>query len=64
MTERLSILNDPPTILEGPRLLHELIQWEKHSQTCALDFTSNGIRKRYSYHDLQLCVASLESRIH
>ncbi|KAG4442383.1 hypothetical protein IFR05_002161 [Cadophora sp. M221] len=64
MAERLSILNDPPAILEGPRLLHELIQWEKHGQTCAIDFTSNGIRKRYSYHDLQLCVASLESRIH
>ncbi|KAH7355099.1 hypothetical protein BKA65DRAFT_234050 [Rhexocercosporidium sp. MPI-PUGE-AT-0058] len=64
MAERLSILNDPPAILEGPRLLHELIQWEKHSQNCALDFTSNGRRKRYNYHDFQLCIASLESRIH
>ncbi|KAK0120738.1 hypothetical protein ONS96_010939 [Cadophora gregata f. sp. sojae] len=63
MTERLSILNDPPSILEGPRLLHKLIQWEKHSQNLAIDFTSSGTRKRYSYHDIQLCVAALESRI-
>ncbi|KAL2070809.1 hypothetical protein VTL71DRAFT_13835 [Oculimacula yallundae] len=64
MTERLSILNDPPAILEGPRLLHELIQWENHSERCAVDFTSKGTRKRYSYRDLQICVASLQSQIH
>ncbi|PVH82160.1 hypothetical protein DL98DRAFT_570721 [Cadophora sp. DSE1049] len=63
MAERLSILNDPPSILEGPRLLHKLIQWEKHSQNTAIDFTSNGTRKRYSYHDIQLCVAFLVSQI-
>lgn len=63
MAERLSILNDPPSVLEGPRLLHELIQWEKHSQKTAIDFTSNGARKRYSYHDIKSCAASLQSRI-
>ncbi|KAH7411145.1 peptide synthetase [Cadophora sp. MPI-SDFR-AT-0126] len=63
MAERLSILNDPPSILEGPRLLHKLIQWEKHSQNTAIDFASNRTRKRYSYHDTQSCVAFLGKRI-
>ncbi|CZT45394.1 related to non-ribosomal peptide synthetase [Rhynchosporium secalis] len=63
MTKRLSILNDPPTILEGPQLLHELIRWEQHSKTCAIDFTSKGKRQRYSYRDVQICVESLQSRI-
>ena len=63
MIDRLSILNDPPTVLDGPQLLHELIQWEKHSESCALDFSSNETRKTYSYRDLQSCVLFLQSQI-
>ena len=27
-----SILNLPPTILEGPQCLHELIRWDEHDE--------------------------------
>ncbi|TVY84625.1 Hydroxamate-type ferrichrome siderophore peptide synthetase [Lachnellula suecica] len=63
MTEELSILNDPPEVLEGPQILHQLIQWEKHSDKCAIDFTSNGKRQQYSYAEIHSCVAALDSRI-
>ncbi|KAK2627657.1 hypothetical protein QTJ16_002303 [Diplocarpon rosae] len=63
MTQRLSILNDPPAVLRGPELLHELIPWEKHSSSCAVDFSSRGTRKQYSYRDLQTCVSAVQSRI-
>lgn len=63
MSKKLSILNDPPTLLEGPQILHELIQWKTHSESCAIDFTSNGRRRQYSYAEIQSCVASLVSRI-
>jgi amino acid adenylation domain-containing protein len=59
MTQRLSTLNDPPKLLKGPQLLHQLIQWEKHSDACALDFTSQERRQRYNYRELQSCVRSL-----
>ncbi|RDL30814.1 uncharacterized protein BP5553_10159 [Venustampulla echinocandica] len=59
MAETLSILNDPPKLLEGPQLLHHLIQWEKYSSNCAIDFTSNDRRRQYTYHEIQSSVASL-----
>ncbi|KAJ5042323.1 uncharacterized protein L3040_004875 [Drepanopeziza brunnea f. sp. 'multigermtubi'] len=59
----LSILNDPPVVLDGPQLLHQLIRWEQHSESCALDFTSNETRKRYSFRDLQSCISALQAQI-
>lgn len=64
MAQQLSILNDPPKLLEGPKLLHDLIRWEKHTDSCAIDFTRNEKRGRYTYHEIQLGVRSLVSRIH
>ncbi|KAK6586729.1 hypothetical protein PZA11_000019 [Diplocarpon coronariae] len=63
MTGRFSVLNDPPAVLPGPQLLHELIRWEKHSSSCAVDFTSSGTRKRYTYRDVQTCVSAVQSQI-
>lgn len=63
MSERLSILNDPPKVLEGPQLLHKLIQWDQHKSKCALDFTSGGSRQRYTYEELRCLVDSLVLRI-
>ncbi len=63
MTDNLSILNDPPKLLDGPRLLHKLIKWDEHYDSCAIDFTGVGRRERYSYAEIQACVASLVSRI-
>jgi non-ribosomal peptide synthetase component F len=63
MAASLSILNDPPKVLDGPKLLHRLIRWEEHTEACAVDFTSNGRRQQYSYGELQSCVASLVGRI-
>ncbi|KAH8795482.1 hypothetical protein BGZ57DRAFT_937491 [Hyaloscypha finlandica] len=60
MSKRLSILNDPPKVLEGPQLLHKLIRWDRHSEKCALDFTSGGTRQRYIYREIQCLVDSLE----
>jgi len=63
MAGELSILNDPPELLEGPQLLHHLIQWENHRDSCAIDFTSKNQRRQYSYAEIQSCVAFLVSRI-
>ncbi|POS84912.1 hypothetical protein EPUL_005926, partial [Erysiphe pulchra] len=63
MAKRLSILNNPPKVLDGPQLLHELISWESYPNRCAIDFTSGNRRKCYSYQELQSCVALLVPRI-
>jgi amino acid adenylation domain-containing protein len=63
MAERLSILNDPPKILKGPQLLHKLIQWNHHSEKCALDFTNGGTRQQYTYGEMRRLVESLVLRI-
>jgi amino acid adenylation domain-containing protein len=63
MAERLSILNDPPKVLKGPRLLHKLIQWDQHNSKCALDFTSGGTRQRYTYGEIQSLVEALVLQI-
>jgi non-ribosomal peptide synthetase component F len=63
MAANLSILNDPPKVLDGPKLLHQLIQWEDYAEACAIDFTSNGHRQQYSYGEVQSCVTSLVERI-
>jgi ferricrocin synthase len=63
MAERLSILNDPPRVLEGPQLLHKLIQWDQHETKCALDFTNGCTRQRYTYGETLCLVDSLVTRL-
>lgn len=63
MANRLSILNDPPQVLDGPKLLHKLNQWDQHLDDYALDCTSGSKRRKYTYRELRSCVTSLESRI-
>jgi ferricrocin synthase len=63
MVEGPSILNDPPKVLEGPQLLHGLIDFGENSDACAVDFSSHGRRFRYTYREIQSCVLSLACRI-
>lgn len=63
MVDKLSVLNDPPKVLDGPQLLHGLIDFEVYADACALDFSSNERRFRYSYRELQSCAQSLAQRI-
>ncbi|CZR63261.1 related to non-ribosomal peptide synthetase [Phialocephala subalpina] len=63
MATSLSILNDPPKVLEGPRLLHRLIPWDQQLDACALDCTSNDRNKSYTYRKLLSCADSLQARI-
>ena len=63
MANKLSILNDPPKILDGPQLVHKLLDYRKHSQSCAIDFTSKRKRETYSYEEVELCVGSLVLRM-
>ena len=54
MAERLSILNDPPRVLDGPQLLHELICFERHNDACAIDFTRKEERRQYTYQEVSV----------
>ena len=63
MANKLSILNDPPKILDGPCLLHELVNFNQHSHSCAIDFTSKGKRETYTYKEVRSCVSDLVLRI-
>ncbi|RDW69425.1 hypothetical protein BP6252_08445 [Coleophoma cylindrospora] len=63
MAKQSSILNDPPQVLEGPRLLHKLIRWDQSPSDCALDFTIHDQRQKYSYQEIASCTASLSARI-
>ena len=63
MAEKLSILNEPPRVLDGQQLLHELIHFERHSDACAIDFTRHEKRGQYTYRDVQLCVGALVAQI-
>ncbi|TVY46934.1 Hydroxamate-type ferrichrome siderophore peptide synthetase [Lachnellula occidentalis] len=63
MAEELSIINDPPELLEGPQILHQLIRWESHGDSCAIDFTSRGQRRQYSYAEIRCCVDTLVLQI-
>ncbi|KAF4634118.1 hypothetical protein G7Y89_g3992 [Cudoniella acicularis] len=60
---QLSVLNDPPKVLDGPQILHHLIDWEKHTKRCAIDFKSKARREQYSYGGIHSCVTSLITRI-
>jgi non-ribosomal peptide synthetase component F len=63
MAAEISVLNDPPSLLGGPQLLHELLNFKKHGARNALDFTRNGKRERYSYREVSSCVELLKLRI-
>jgi amino acid adenylation domain-containing protein len=63
MVDRASVLNDPPKVLSGPELLHDLIDFQNYGDACAIDFTCIGERREYSYRAVQSCVASLVSQI-
>ncbi|KAF7945610.1 uncharacterized protein EAE97_004648 [Botrytis byssoidea] len=63
MDTKISCLNDPPRLLSGPQLLHDLIRWDEYENSCAIDFTSHDRRERYRYRDIQACVTSLVTQI-
>ncbi|KAA8570655.1 hypothetical protein EYC84_000053 [Monilinia fructicola] len=63
MDTKISCLNDPPRHLSGPQLLHDLIRWDEHENSCAIDFTTHNRREKYGYKDIQACVASLVTQI-
>jgi amino acid adenylation domain-containing protein len=63
MAERLSMLNGNPKILDGPSLLHELVQWECGAAP-ALEFMGpDGQRWKYTYDELRKCVSYLAARL-
>ncbi|TVY37427.1 Nonribosomal peptide synthetase [Lachnellula subtilissima] len=63
MAKELSTINDPPQVLEGPQFLHQLIQWESHGDSCAIDFTNRDQRRQYSYAEIRCCMDTLILRI-
>ncbi|KAF1837015.1 hypothetical protein BDW02DRAFT_186271 [Decorospora gaudefroyi] len=59
----LSILNERPSILSGPRLLHELVRPLHHDAT-AIDFLEHGSKRRkFSYKKLHILSEFLASEI-
>lgn len=66
MTERLSILNENPRLLDGPKVLHELVHWESGSAP-ALEFLGpegDDERWKYTYDELRKCVSSLAETLY
>ncbi|KAF7566642.1 EntF, Non-ribosomal peptide synthetase module protein [Pyrenophora tritici-repentis] len=62
-SQRLSILNGHPSMLEGPQLLHELVRPLDHDAT-AIDFLEHGSKRRkFSYKTLHLLSDVLAGRI-
>jgi non-ribosomal peptide synthetase component F len=62
-TQRLSVLNQRPSILSGPNLLHELVRPSDHDAT-AIDFLEHGSKRRkFSYRSLHLLSDVLAGRI-
>jgi non-ribosomal peptide synthetase component F len=62
-SQTLSILNEIPSQLEGPVLLHELVRPSDHDAT-AIDFLEHGSkRRRFSYRTLHVLSDALASRI-
>lgn len=43
--------------------MHELINWDENGTTCAIDFTNNEKKAKYSYEEVKLCVSSLAFEI-
>lgn len=63
MDAKISSLNDPPRVLSGLQRLHDLIRWDEHENSCAIDFTGRDKREKYRYQDIQACVAYLVTQI-
>ncbi|KAG9244261.1 hypothetical protein BJ878DRAFT_421762 [Calycina marina] len=63
MAAKFSIINDPPQSLPGPRLLHDLLNFDTQRQSCAIDFTIDGRRETYSYEEVRTCADDLARRI-
>jgi non-ribosomal peptide synthetase component F len=62
-SQELSILNERPSLLDGPDLLHELVQSSNHDAT-AIDFLEHGSKKRrFSYKTLHALSDALACRI-
>ena len=49
----VSAFNHPARYLEGPKLLHHLIDWNESRDQCAIDFTFEKERRSYSYAELK-----------
>ncbi|EOA83000.1 uncharacterized protein SETTUDRAFT_141443 [Exserohilum turcica Et28A] len=63
VSQPLSIINEPPSILHGPGLLHELIPRLHHDAT-AIDFLEHGSkRRRFSYSTLHSLSDALAARM-
>jgi non-ribosomal peptide synthetase component F len=61
--QKLSILNERPSILDGPGLLHELVR-PSHYDATAIDFLENGSKRRkFSYRTLHVLSDALAGRI-
>lgn len=61
-SSHLSILNEHPATLEGPLLLHDLVQSD--SDTPAIDFLENGTKRRkFGYKNLHSLSNALAGRI-
>lgn len=60
----LSIVNENPQKLQGPELLHELLEGHRYSPACALAFKySGGIQQEFSYRELHGRSDRLATRI-
>ncbi|KAI9831569.1 MAG: hypothetical protein M1819_004800 [Sarea resinae] len=60
----LSVLNPRPQLLEGPKLLHQLLGKHSRTKACAIDFLeSDGARRRFSYESLDILSTSLAFRL-
>ncbi|OBT77524.1 Nonribosomal Peptide Synthase (NRPS) [Pseudogymnoascus sp. 05NY08] len=72
MPAALSILNPNPSLLPGPTLLHDLVNWPSSADAAdapALDFlgpegSGEDERYRYTYAELRRCVDSLAATLH
>ncbi len=64
----LSIVNEPPQILPGPQLLHELISWssgDRLALECLGPEGFNGDQTfKYTYLEFRLCVESVLEKLH
>ncbi|KAH7139354.1 hypothetical protein B0J11DRAFT_423738 [Dendryphion nanum] len=59
----LSILNKKPALLDGPRLLHQLVAKNQTTTSVAIDFLENASRRSISYDALHTLSDALARRI-
>ncbi|KAK8253573.1 hypothetical protein IWZ00DRAFT_194753 [Phyllosticta capitalensis] len=64
MPVALSLVNPEPRLLDGPRLLHHLIRWDRYLENLAIDFLDqHGSHRRLSYSDLDRLTTVLARRL-